>query len=65
MDSRGAKVITGGVLAQAPDVGQFGVFTIDVQLPNQVKGQIHVSVFDYSAKDGSIQDLVKRTYQVK
>jgi hypothetical protein len=58
------KSATGGILAEgiamanAPDMGMYGDFTIKIPVPLGQTSFI-VEVFDYSAKDGSLQDLVR------
>jgi len=57
-DSTGAVLAEGTGMANSPDAGQFGPYEISAAFnkPNSEKGI--VEVFDYSAKDGSVQDLV-------
>ncbi len=58
--SRDTVVKEGQVSAQAKDTGEYGDFTIKITaLPSSVSGQITVQLFDYSAKDGSMIDLVE------
>lgn len=60
LDGDGAATVLaeGTAMADAPDVGEFGAFTISTSytLPTAATGTLEV--FDYSAKDGSVIDLV-------
>lgn len=57
VDANGNKVLEGTAMTNAPDVGLFGPYSFTVA--TSAKGNMEVWVFDYSAKDGSIIDLVK------
>ena len=54
----GSVISEGMGTANAPDMGQFGPFETEVSysLPQGTSGILEV--FDYSAKDGAVQDLV-------
>jgi len=52
----GSVLAEGMGTAQAPDMGQFGPFEIEIK--TSAKGAATLEVFDYSAKDGSVVDLV-------
>ncbi len=53
----GAKVLEGQAMTHAQDIGQFGPYSFTIT--TGLKGNYVIWVFDYSAKDGSIIDLVK------
>lgn len=58
LDGKGVVLAEGTTIANAPDVGQFGAFSVTPtwNTPKTITGTIEV--FDYSAKDGSVIDLV-------
>ena len=59
LDTSGKVVKEGSAYANSPDTGQFGDFSIEIaSLPASTAGKITIEVFDYSAKDGSKQDIV-------
>jgi hypothetical protein len=49
----------GHAMTDAPDVGQFGSFTLSVNYDEPTVPGGVVEVFSYSAKDGSEQDMVR------
>ncbi len=57
-DRAGHKLYEGSAMTNAPDAGLFGDFTIRIPVPNNAPKELIVEVFDYSAKDGSVIDLV-------
>jgi len=57
-DESGEVVKQGIAMTSAPDMGQFGPFRFEVFLPALISTNFTLEVFDYSMKDGSIQDLV-------
>ncbi len=62
LDPEGTVLASGSAYAYASDVGQFGAFEIPVRLPVSASfgtDRVTVEVFDYSAKDGSVIDLVR------
>ena len=62
LDPQGTVLASGSAYAYAPDAGQFGPFDIDVHLPVSATfgtDRVTVEVFDNSAKDGSVIDLVQ------
>jgi hypothetical protein len=59
VDSKGMKLAEGHAMANAPDVGQFGPFQVEVQIPKASSPTGFVEVFSNSAKDGSEIDMVK------
>lgn len=60
IDADGVTVLAEGhVTANAPDVGEFGDFTITTSYDAPSGDAGTIEVFDYSAKDGSIVDLVE------
>lgn len=61
----GKTLYEGHSMTHAPDIGQFGDFTVSIPIPATVLASspdtppaLTVEVFDYSAKDGSIENLV-------
>jgi hypothetical protein len=63
VDQYGKKIVEGQAMTNAPDVGQFGPYSFTVT--TNVKGSYAIWVFDYSAKDGAIIDLVKVPVTIK
>lgn len=57
-DKAGHKLYEGSAMSNAPDAGLFGDFTIKIPVPANAPKELVVEVFDYSAKDGSVIDLV-------
>ncbi|WKZ27212.1 MAG: Gmad2 immunoglobulin-like domain-containing protein [Candidatus Paceibacterota bacterium] len=51
--------------ADAPDIGQFGDFEVKVPIPSGAPADLTLQVFEYSAKDGSIVNLVSVPVRVK
>lgn len=58
-DSSGKKIYENYAMADAPDVGLFGDFTVRIPIPLSATSSLTVEVFEYSAKDGSVVNLVK------
>lgn len=58
-NAAGSVIAEGTAYANAPDMGQYGDFTIKIPVPVGNGPSLTVEVFDYSAKDGALQDLVK------
>ncbi len=58
LDTNGDELVTGHAMSNAPDMGEFGYFTVTTSYnkPNGTTGTLEV--FAYSAKDGSVIDLV-------
>ncbi len=59
LDAGGATVAEDYAMTDAPDAGLFGSYTIKIPVPVGQGPDFTVEVFDYSAKDGSVQDLVR------
>lgn len=57
-DSLGAVLASGNAMANAPDIGQFGPYSITTTYAMPVTLTGTIEVFDYSAKDGTEIDLV-------
>jgi len=53
----GSVLSEGTGTANAPDMGQFGPFEIEVRYNLAQEASGTLEVFDYSAKDGAVQDL--------
>ncbi len=51
--------------ADAPDTGYFGDFAVKIPIPSGAPADLTVQVFEYSAKDGSIVNLVSVPVRVK
>jgi hypothetical protein len=59
LDVNKNKLVEGSAYANAPDVGQFGVFSIKIDsLPKTSSNAITLEIFDYSPKDGAEIDKV-------
>lgn len=58
-DADDSILIEGFSMAQSPDIGMFGPFDLDVIYPQPKSDHGFVEVFDYSAKDGYEQDMVR------
>jgi hypothetical protein len=52
-DSTGLELVEGNTYADAPDVGQYGIFEVSTVYKTPRAGQGVLEVFVYSAKDGS------------
>lgn len=57
-DSLGAVLASGNAVASAPDIGQFGPYSITTTYATPVTLTGTIEVFDYSAKDGTEIDSV-------
>lgn len=64
-DAQGAKWTEGFTTGHAPDVGQFGPYQFTITIPANTPKNLQIWVFQYSAKDGSIVDLVKVPVRLK
>ena len=53
------EILSGTAYANAEDIGLYGPFEINIPLTDAAPEKIIVQVFDYSAKDGSKQDLAQ------
>jgi len=49
---------SGTAYANAEDMGLYGLYEIGIDLDDATPDKIVVDIFDYSAKDGAVQDLV-------
>lgn len=58
VDDEGGLITEGYVTANAPDIGQFGSFSQDILFVTTARTGT-LQVFQYSAKDGSMDDLVE------
>ncbi len=63
-DSFGKKIYENFAMADAPDAGLFGDFTVKIPVPLTATDNLTVEVFEYSAKDGSVVNLVKVPVQI-
>lgn len=59
IDDAGIVLAEGHAMTDAPDVGQFGSFTLSVNYDEPTVPGGVVELFSYSAKDGSEQDMVR------
>jgi hypothetical protein len=57
-DSNGVILAQGYSMSDAPDVGVFGGYTLNVTYKKPTAQTGVVEVFDYSAKDGAVENLV-------
>ncbi len=55
----GSVLLEGSAMTNAQEMGQYGDFTIKIPVPMNQGSSFIVEVFDYSAKDGTLQDLVR------
>ncbi len=60
-DANGKVLINGFTMADAPDVGTYGPFSIRVNYPESTTASGMVEVFSYSAEDGSEINLLQRS----
>ncbi len=58
-DSSGNKIYENYAMADAPDAGLFGDFAVKIPVPLTATDNLMVEVFEYSAKDGSVTNLVR------
>lgn len=58
LDGNGTVIGEGFTTAASPEVGQFGPFTVAAQFTSPQTPFGKVEVFDYSARDGSVENLV-------
>ncbi len=58
LDSNGTVLAEGNAMTGAPDVGVFGDFTVTTSYTTPTGTAGTLEVFDYSAKDGAVIDLV-------
>lgn len=58
LDNNGKVLAEGFTTAMSPDVGQFGPYTVNAEFPQPETPIGKVEVFDYSARDGSVENLV-------
>lgn len=58
-DSQGNKLYESFAMANAPDIGQYGDFNVKIPVPANAPKNLFVEVFDYSAKDGTVENLVR------
>jgi len=64
-DANDVLLSEGTGMTAAPDVGQFGPFAVVVDYSYPAGGPGTLEVFDYSAKDGSVEDLVSIPLNLK
>ncbi|HAU07898.1 MAG: hypothetical protein UW46_C0001G0054 [Candidatus Yanofskybacteria bacterium GW2011_GWF1_44_227] len=57
-DSNGKVLAEAFTMANSPDMGKYGVFAIDLNYSEPTASTGYVEAFNYSAKDGSIENLV-------
>lgn len=58
-DENGATLSSGNTMADSPDAGKFGTYTITIKdLKDFTAGKISIEVFQNSAKDGSEIDKI-------
>lgn len=58
-DGTGKKLYESYGMTDAPDAGVFGNYTVKVPVPVGAPRELFVEVFEYSAKDGSVTNLVR------
>ncbi len=64
-DGTGTKILEQHTTGSGSDAGVFGPYSFTVAIPANITGAIELWVFDYSAKDGSVIELVKVPLTVK
>lgn len=64
-DANGKVVGQGSGMANSPEMGKYGPFEIEVGFAETNGDSATLEVFDYSAKDGSVQDLVSVPLKIK
>lgn len=58
-DKAGNKLYENNAMTDAPDAGIFGNYTVKIPVPVSAPKDLVVEVFEYSAKDGSVINLVR------
>lgn len=58
-DKAGNNLYENYAMADAPDTGLFGNFSVKIPIPSGSPADLVVEVFEYSAKDGSVVNLVR------
>lgn len=58
-DTNGNKLYENFAMTDAPDAGIFGNYTVKIPVPATAPKNLVVEVFEYSAKDGSVINLVR------
>lgn len=58
LDGDGTVLAEGFTMAASPDVGQFGPYSVDVLFDRPLTTYGKVEVFNLSARDGSVENLV-------
>ncbi len=59
LDADGTVLVSGHAMADAPDIGQFGEYTVTTSYAAPTGDHGTVEVFEYSAKDGSVINLAQ------
>ena len=58
-DANGTKLVESYSMTDAPDAGIFGNYTLKIPVPLNASKNLVIEVFEYSAKDGSVINLVQ------
>jgi len=58
-DRKGNKLYENYAMSDAPDAGVFGSYTVKIPVPSSAPAEFVVEVFEYSAKDGEVINLVQ------
>ena len=58
-DQEGNIIVEGHTTALSPDIGLFGPYEVAIDLPEGVEREGTVEVFNYSARDGSEENMVR------
>lgn len=58
-DGNGREVARGNATASRGTASVWGVFTATITIPPAVAGQVSIEVYDFSARDGSEQDVIR------
>jgi len=59
VNQSGDTITSGNIMANANEMGEYGPFSNTITLPSETPPKIILQVFDYSAKDGNMIDLVE------
>jgi hypothetical protein len=59
LDADGTVLVAGHAMTNAPDIGEFGDFTVTTSYGEPTGDSGTVEVFEYSAKDGSVINLAQ------
>lgn len=64
-DSSGKVVLEQNAMTGGPDLPEYGTFSVKIPIPTSMSGSATIEVFEYSAKDGSVTNLVSVPVVIK